>query len=65
MFSIDISELQHCLGIDELARTNAQLALEQARSSLVYESVTRSFNIVTSRHQFSVINGASGEIDIL
>lgn len=67
-FSLAIPELQHCLDIDELARsnnrTNAQSALSQAQMSLSYESVTRSFNAASSQRKLSVIDVESGEITI-
>jgi len=62
MFSIDVAELQHCLEIDALSRTNAKLALEQAQLSLVYESVARSFNAVANRHQFAIIDAPTAEV---
>ena len=65
-FSLAVVELQHCLEIDELARSGptAQSALEQARMSPLYESVARSFNAIASPRQFAIIDTEKSEITV-
>jgi len=56
-----LSSVNH-VEIAGLTLTNSQLAPNQAQSFLVCENVARSFNVITSQRQFSVIGAASGDL---
>jgi hypothetical protein len=57
IISTHVQELEHCVNIDALARTQTTAAIEQARLSTVYTSVARAFNSASnnSRRKFAII----------
>jgi hypothetical protein len=63
LLSTSVADIQHCLEVDRLARTDAQRVLNQP-IPIVYDTVARAFNVVMGSRRFATINYQTGEIEI-
>jgi hypothetical protein len=63
LFSTSVADIQHCLEVNRLARTDTQRVLNQP-IPIIYDTVARAFNTVTGSCRFATINYRTGEIEI-
>ncbi len=64
VLSISSVDIEHFIRINNLARTNAQQALDHAALSPQYDIVAKAYNAIPGPRRFAMININTGEIEI-